>query len=148
MFGDGFMPSMDGVSLAGSLMSKVNALMEWAIANDMVTGNIVIGSGMRSPAAAHYLCVRYEIANMDTNRKVTLDSLKALDGGKDKDGNKWYEAGWTEQQAIDNAKAKIKKAGASGAVAAAGYNFGDKRRAPLPLSSSPGVSNHCSGHAV
>jgi phosphopantothenoylcysteine decarboxylase/phosphopantothenate--cysteine ligase len=42
---------------------------------------------------------------------VTLDSLKALDGGKDKDGNKWYEAGWTEQQAIDNAKAKIKRKG-------------------------------------
>lgn len=148
MFGGGFIPSMDGVSLSGSLMSKVNALMEWAIENDMVLGNISIGSGMRSPSAAHKLCVRYEIANMDTNKKVTLDALKALPGGRDQDGTKWYEAGWTEQQAIDNAKEMIRKAGASGKVAAAGYNFGDGRRAPLPINGRPGVSNHCSGHAV
>lgn len=147
-FSGHFMPSLDGVSLSGTLMSKVQALMEWAIHNDMVLGDIVIGSGMRSPKAAHYLCVRYEIANMDTNRKVTLDALKALPGGRDADGNKWYEAGWTEQQAIDNAKKLIKDAGASGKVAAAGYNPGDSRRAPLPLTGRPGVSNHCSGHAV
>jgi hypothetical protein len=103
---------------------------------------------MRSPSAAHKLCVRYEIANMDTNKKVTLDALKALPGGRDQDGNKWYEAGWTEEQAIQNAKDMIKKAGASGKVAAAGYNFGDARRAPLPINGRPGVSNHCSGNAV
>jgi hypothetical protein len=148
MFSGHFMPSLDGVSLSGSLMTKVHALMEWAIANDMVLGDISIGSGMRSPKSAHYLCVRYEIANMDSNNRVTLAALKALPGGRDPDGNKWYEEGWTEQQAIDNAKDLLKKAGASGKVAAAGYNPGDARRAPLPINGRPGVSNHCSGHAV
>ncbi|HRC56913.1 MAG TPA: hypothetical protein PKU97_13365, partial [Kofleriaceae bacterium] len=147
-FSGDFMPSLDGVSLAGSLMTKVQALMEWAIHNDMVLGDIVIGSGMRSPKAAHYLCVRYEQANMATNRHITLAALQALPGGKDADGNKWYEPGWTEEQAIAYAQKKIKDAGASGKVAAAGYNPGDSRRAPLPLSSGPGVSSHCSGHAV
>lgn len=147
-FSGDFMPALDGVSLAGSLMGKVQALMEWAIYNDMVLGDIVIGSGMRSPKAAHYLCVRYEQANMDKNKNVTLAALQALPGGRDADGNKWYEPGWTETQAIEYAQKKIKDAGASGKVAAAGYNPGDPRRAPLPLNGKPGVSNHCSGHAV
>jgi hypothetical protein len=148
MFDKSFIPSFDGVSLSGSLMSKVQALMEWAIANDMVLGNIVIGSGMRSPAAAHYLCVRYEIANMESNKRVTLEALKALPNGRDADGHKWYEPGWTAEQAIQHAKDLMKKEGASGKVAAAGYNFGNAKRAPLPISGAPGVSNHCSGHAV
>jgi hypothetical protein len=147
-FSGDFMPSLDGISLAGSLMGKVQALMEWAIYNDMVLGDIVIGSGMRSPKAAHYLCVRYEQANMDKNQNITLAALQALPDGRDVDGNKWYEPGWTEAQAIEYAKKKIKDAGASGKVAAAGYNPGSPRRAPLPINGKPGVSSHCSGHAV
>ena len=145
-FGSGFHPALDGVALDGSLMAKVHALMEWAIQNDMVRGDIVIGSGMRSPKDAHFMCVRYEIA-INGMKNVKMEDLQALKGGKDADGNKWYEPGWTKDQVIEHAKSLYGK-GSKGAVAAAGYNHGDPRRAPLAIGSGPGVSRHCSGHAV
>jgi hypothetical protein len=98
---------------------------------------------MRSPKDAHRLGTAYEIVNMDTNKNVTLESLKALPGGKDKDGNTWYKDGWEKEQIVSNTKHY--KSGT--AVAAGGYPFGDPRRAPL-VGKSPGVSRHCSGHAV
>src|SRR5262249_3230401 len=101
-FGGKFLPSLDGVALDSSLMSKVNAIMQWAIQNDMVVGNIAITSGMRSPKAAHYMCVRYEIAK-NKMKNVTMESLKKLPGGRDLDGNKWYEDGWSQQQVIAHA---------------------------------------------
>jgi hypothetical protein len=145
-FGGGFLPALDGVALDGSLMTKVHALMEWAIYNDMVLGDIRITSGMRSPRTAHFLCVRYEIGESKMAR-VSMEDLQRLPDGRDHDGNQWYQPGWTRQQIIDNALSKYEK-GSKHAVAAAGYDFGDPRRAPLPLSSAPGVSRHCSGHAV
>lgn len=145
-FGPGFHPALDGVALDGSLMAKVHALMEWAIHNDMVLGNIVIGSGMRSPKDAHFMCVRYEIAKNGMKR-VPLANLQKLPGGRDHDGNLWYQPGWTRELVIANAQAMYGKH-SKGAVAAAGYDFGDDRRAPLELTSGPGVSRHCSGHAV
>ena len=147
-FSSKFKPSLDGVALDGSLMSKVHALMEWAIANDMVVGDIVIGSGMRPPKSAHYMCVRYELASLERRNNISMASLQALPGGRDEDGNKWYEPGWTKEQVIEYAKQKLKDEGASGKPAAAGYNFGDSRRHPLNLNAKPGVSRHCSGHAV
>ena len=147
-FSSKFKPSLDGVALDGSLMSKVNALMEWAIANDMVVGDIVIGSGMRPPKSAHYMCVRYELSRLESRNNISMASLQALPGGRDEDGNKWYEPGWTKEQVIEYAKKKLKDEGASGKPAAAGYNFGDSRRHPLNLNAKPGVSRHCSGHAV
>lgn len=145
-FGAGFHPALDGVALDGSLMSKVHALMEWAIYNDMVLGDIVIGSGMRSPHDAHFMCVRYEIAR-NGMQNVSMENLKKLKDGRDADGNKWYEPGWTKDQVIAHAESLYGKGG-KGAVAAAGYNFGDAHRAPLDIGSGPGVSRHCSGHAV
>jgi hypothetical protein len=114
----------------------------------MVAGDIVIGSGMRPPKSTHYMCVRYELANLERRNNVTMAALQALPGGRDEDGNKWYEPGWTKEQVIEYAKKKLKDEGASGKPAAAGYNFGDSRRLPLNLNSKPGVSRHCSGHAV
>ncbi|HEX7835922.1 MAG TPA: hypothetical protein VF469_00590, partial [Kofleriaceae bacterium] len=145
-FGGGFHPALDGVALDGSLMSKVHALMEWAIHNDMVLGDIVIGSGMRSPHDAHFMCVRYEIAK-NGMQNVSMENLKKLKDGRDADGNKWYEPGWSKDQVIAHAESLYSK-GSKGAVAAAGYNFGDPRRAPLDIGGGPGVSRHCSGHAV
>jgi hypothetical protein len=72
-------------------MGKVHQLMEWAIQNDMVTGDIVISSGMRSPAKAHKLGTSYEIQNMDQRGNVTPESLKALPEGKDADGTLWKD---------------------------------------------------------
>lgn len=145
-FGGNFAPSYDGVSLDGSLMSKVSALMDWAIANDMVTKDIVIGEGMRSPARAHFLCVRYEIAKNGL-KNVSLDTLKALKDGRDHLGHLWYKPGWTEEEIIANAQNMYGK-GAHGTVAAAGYEYGDDRRAPLLKNEGPKVTFHASGHAV
>ena len=101
---------------------------------------------MRSPKAAHFMCVRYEIAK-NGMQNVSMENLKKLNDGRDADGNKWYEPGWTKEQVIAHAESLYGKGG-KGAVAAAGYNFGDPRRAPLDIGGGPGVSRHCSGHAV
>lgn len=136
-----FQPSLDGKDLESTLMAKVYRLMQWAIQNDMVTGDIVIGDGVRSPKRAHQMCVAWEI---QYGSRVKFDAVKALPGGKDKDGNLWYKTGWS----WEDVKANANKVRASKAIAAAGWEFGDARRAPLPLSSRPGVSLHCTGRAV
>lgn len=142
-FGGGFQPSLEGRSLESSLMGKVQALMQWAIENDMVTGDIVIGDGVRGPKTAHRMCVAWNI-QYRWGSVIKLADLEALPEGKDADGTKWYDKDWTEEQIKDNAKS-IR---ASQAIAAAGYDLGDAKRAPLPLNSRPGVSRHCTGRAV
>ena len=145
-FGSNFLASFHGTALDSSLMSKVNALMNWAIANDMVVDDIVIGEGMRDPRHAHWMSVRFWIAR--GGMKMIDRSLFAkLKDGKDEDGNLWYKPGWTDDQIIANAE-KLYAGGGTGKVAAEGYNFGDSRRAPMRLESGQGVSAHCSGHAV
>jgi hypothetical protein len=142
-FGGAFQPSLEGLALEGSLMSKVQALMEWAIENDMVTSDVEVGDGVRGPMTAHRMCVAWNVQYRYED-VITLDALKALAGGKDADGNKWYEDGWTAAEIKANAKA-IR---ASESIAAAGYDRGNAKRAPLPVNSSPGVSRHCTGRAV
>ena len=142
-FGGGFEPELDGIPLSGSLMGKVHQLMEWAIQNDMVTGDIEISSGMRSPAKAHKLGTSYEIQNMDSRGNVTMASLKALPDGKDLNGTLWYQEGWDKEDIVKNAK----KHKSGTAVAAGGYPKGDKHRLPI-VGAQPGVSRHCTGHAV
>ncbi|MBA3540661.1 MAG: hypothetical protein H0T79_13705, partial [Deltaproteobacteria bacterium] len=98
------------------------------------------------PKTAHYFCVRYEIAK-NGMRNISMADLKGLTDGRDEDGTKWYDPSWSKEKVIEMASAKYSKA-SKRAVAAAGYNFGDPRRAPLPINGGPGVSRHCSGHAV
>ncbi len=138
-----FQPSLEGRALESTLMAKVQALMQWAVENDMVTGDIIIGDGVRGPKTAHKMCVAWNI-QFRYGTIITLAALKALPGGKDADGTKWYEEGWTEEQIKENAK----NVRASTKIAAAGYDYGDAARAPLPLNSRPGVSRHCTGRAV
>lgn len=138
-YGSAFKTSLDGINLRGSLLDKVVRMVEWAIANDMVTANIEFVSGMRSPAQAHQMSVAWHI-QYGTN--VTLDALKALTDGKDSDGNRWYKEGWTMEQV----KANAHNVRASSAIAAAGYPKGDPRR--KPLNDNQGVSRHCSGGAI
>lgn len=142
-FGGGFQPSLEGRALESSLMGKVQALMQWAIENDMVTGDIVIGDGVRGPKTAHRMCVAWNI-QFRYGSVIKLADLQALPDGKDADGTKWYDKEWTEEQIKDNARS-IR---ASEAIAAAGYDSGDAKRAPLPISGRPGVSRHCTGRAV
>lgn len=141
-FANYFQPSLDGKTLEPTLMTKVWRLMQWAVYNDMTTGDIVIGDGVRSPKTAHRMCVAWEIQYGPG--RVTFEAVKALPGGKDGDGNLWYRSGWTWAQV----KANAKEVRASSAIAAAGHEFGDSKRAPLPLNSRPGVSRHCTGRAV
>jgi hypothetical protein len=80
-------------------------------------------------------------------KHVTLDRLKALPAGQDRDGTLWYRQAWGESWASIRANARAIRS--SEAKAAAGYPKGDPRRAPLDVGdTTPGVSNHCSGGAV
>lgn len=141
-FSGHFQPSLEGKNLESSLMSKVYRLMQWAIANDMVTEDIVISDGVRGPKTAHRICVAWEIQYGPG--RVDFDSVKALPGGKDADGNVWYKDGWTWEEVKSNANSVR----SSNKIAAAGYEYGKPERAPLPLNSRPGVSRHCTGRAV
>ena len=138
-----FQPSLEGKALQSSLMSKVQSLMEWAVQNDMITSDIIIGDGVRGPKTAHKMCVSWNI-QYRWGSVITLDALKKLPGGKDADGTQWYQDGWGEDQVKANALA-IRS---SSKIAAAGYEYGDNDRLPLPLNSKPGVSRHCTGRAV
>ncbi|MFK7931098.1 MAG: hypothetical protein AB8H79_23125, partial [Myxococcota bacterium] len=70
-FKPGFELALDGTALQKSLLTKVQMLCEWAIANDMVTGDIGWSSGMRSPARAHQMCVAW---NIQYGQHVTFDA--------------------------------------------------------------------------
>ncbi|HRC59145.1 MAG TPA: D-alanyl-D-alanine carboxypeptidase family protein, partial [Kofleriaceae bacterium] len=142
-FSNYFQPSLEGKALQSTLMAKVQRLMQWAIENDMVTGDIIIGDGVRGPKTAHKMCVSWNI-QYRWGTIITLDALKKLPGGKDEDGTTWYQEGWGETEAKANAYA-IRS---SNKIAAAGYEYNDEKRLPLPLSSKPGVSRHCTGRAV
>jgi hypothetical protein len=69
-----------------------------------------------------------------------MANLQALQNGNDLDGNHWFTAGWTIDQAKQNASTIW-----SGAVAAEGYAADNPRRAPNTYQF---VSNHCFGNAM
>jgi hypothetical protein len=99
-YGSDFATTLEGVAIKSSLLDKVTRMAEWAIANDMVTGDIELGSGMRSPATAHQWATAYQI---QYGGDVTQKALEALPGGKDMDGNRWWGEGWTMEDAKENA---------------------------------------------
>jgi hypothetical protein len=146
-FTDGFLPSSEGIALDGSLMAKVNALMEWAIAEDMITEDIQIRSGVRPPVTAHKMCIRFQLAHRN-GAHVDFDAIRKLSGG--------MYGGWkfcpepgksTDEEIKKQAHVLYKEHGGSGAQAAAGFAAGSAGRTPLK-DSGPGVSKHCPGHAV
>ncbi|MBK9648904.1 MAG: hypothetical protein IPO67_27775 [Deltaproteobacteria bacterium] len=114
-YGSDFATTLEGVAIKSSLLDKVIRMAEWAIANDMVTGNIELGSGMRSPATAHQWATAYQI---QFGGDVTQKALEALPGGKDMDGNLWWKEGWT----MEDAKRQANR----------GSKLGRHRRAWLP----------------
>ncbi|MCX5742379.1 MAG: D-alanyl-D-alanine carboxypeptidase family protein [Proteobacteria bacterium] len=130
-------------------MTKINLLLEWAIANDMVTGDIVLRQGMRHPIDAHKMAIRYQLAHQDGNG-VDFGAIRALPGGMYNGWKYLPHAGATNDEIKEQAKQLYKDHGGQGAAAAAGFARGDTaRRAPLDSSGrGPGVSQHCSGHAV
>jgi hypothetical protein len=131
---------LDGVKLDPALDAQVTALVQHLIDNYMVTGDVVFNGigGVRSPRTAHKNSTAYEIRK----GTVSLEALKALEGGKDLDGNVWYEDGWTEAEA----KAKAERVW-DGPEAHEGYPVGDRRRLPNGLE-APKMSEHCTGEAM
>ncbi len=137
VFGKNFASSLDNVSLKASLFNKMKSMANFALDNDLVTGNIVFSSGMRSPKKAHRWSTPYQIRE----GKVPLEKLSSLPDGKDLDGNVWYLPGWIMNDANNNAL-KIW----SGALAAEGYPKGDNRREPNIFKG--GVTRHATGKAI
>jgi hypothetical protein len=145
-FTNKFLPSADGIALDGSLMAKVVRLMEWAIAEDMVTGDIQINSGVRPPLEAQRFCVRFQLAHRN-GAHVDFDAIRKLPDGK-YDGWKFCpRPGATDEEIKQQANKLYEEHGGSGAQAAAGFAAGNPKRSPLK-DSGPGVSKHCPGHAV
>ena len=137
IYGKNFASLLDGVSLRASLFDKMKRMGAFALDNDLVTGNIVLSSGMRSSKKAHRWSTAYQIRQGN----VPLKKLASLPDGKDMDGNIWYQPGW----AIKKAKANALKVW-DGALAAEGYPKGDKRREPNTFGG--GVTCHATGKAI
>jgi hypothetical protein len=131
-----FHQSLDGVALNASLLANVNSLSRHLIQNNLVNANITYNEGVRSPVVAH----RWSTAWSIRNDRVPMANLQALQNGNDLDGNHWFTAGWTIDQAKQNASTIW-----SGAVAAEGYAADNPRRAPNTYQF---VSNHCFGNAM
>jgi hypothetical protein len=148
-FAGKFLASSEGVALDGSLMAKINRLMEWAIAEDMVTGNIMLTSGVRPPQTAHKLCIRYQLAHQN-GAHINFEAIRNLKDGMYL-GWKWLPDGPDHSnEAIMKHAAGWMYAtyGGGGAPAAAGYPETDKERRGPILMDGPKVSMHCPGHAV
>jgi hypothetical protein len=146
-FTDAFLPSSEGIALDGSLMAKVNSLMEWAVAEDMITEDIQIRSGVRPPVTAHKMCIRFQLAHRN-GAHVDFDAIRNLPDGKYGGWKFCPEPGKsTDEEIKKQAHVLYKDHGGSGAQAAAGFAAGSAGRTPLK-NSGPGVSKHCPGHAV
>jgi len=136
---------MDGTALDASLMGKVNLLMEWAIANDMITKDIEIRSGMRGPVAAHKMCVRFQLVH-DKGRFVDFDALRALPGGIFHGWKFVPKPNATNDEIMEHAKT-LYDAGSTGKVAAAGYAANHELRSPLTKDPA-GRASRCTAPAT
>lgn len=133
-----FARELDGVAVKPSLLTKMTNMASYALENDLVSGDIVFSSGMRSPKEAHRWSTAYQIRQGN----VPLKNLQELSDGRDKDGNTWYKPEWTKKEEVqENAKAIWE-----GALAAEGYPKGDERRKPNTFAG--GVTRHATGMAV
>lgn len=148
---------VDGsIGLNPELIRRVNALCNYLIENDALTGNIVFTQGVRAPATAHKWSTSWNIRK----GRVPLKNLQDLTDGKDEDGNKWYDKAWEDGLARDKSGALTKESTAklwvkikenskkyysSDAVAAEGYKTSDSRIKP---NVHPVTSNHITGNAM
>lgn len=133
----GFFTELDGKRIDNSLFNKIIEMANYAINNDLVSGDIWLTSGMRSPKKAHRWSTAYQIRQGN----VPIQKMYKLKMGKDLDDNIWYQPGWNIKQIISNAT-KIW----DGSLAAEGYKKGDIRREPNTFSG--GVTRHATGLAI
>ena len=138
---EGFQVTMNKISLKQSLLDKMHNMANYALENDLVTGDIYFTYGMRSPEVAH----RWSTAWSIREGKVGLETLQTLknsqgEKGKDEDGNTWYQEGWTVTEAKENATSIW-----SGAQAAEGYEDTDIHKKPNNYAY---ITNHAFGKAI
>ena len=136
--GKDFISTLDGISLTASLVDKMKRMAVFALDNDLVTGNVVFSSGMRSPSKAHRWSTAYQIRQGN----VPLGKLASLPDGKDLDGNVWYQPGWTTKEA----KADTRSKSGMGLWPPRGIQKGDKKREPNTFAG--GVTRHATGQAI
>lgn len=138
---EGFQVTMNDISLKQSLLDKMHNMANYALENDLVTGDIYFTYGMRSPGVAHKWSTAWSIreGNIGLSKLQTLENSKG-EKGKDEDGNTWYQEGWTMGETKGNAEQAW-----SGAQAAEGYPSGDQRKEPNNYSS---VTRHATGLAI
>lgn len=142
---EGFQLILDGKKLQQSLLDKVSNMANFALENDLVTGNITFTSGVRSPKVAH----RWSTAWSITQGKIGLNKLQELENsqgekGKDEDGNTWYQEGWTMSQAKANANNMGPKKPPP--IAAEGYD--DEHAQEKKPNNYSGVTRHATGLAI
>jgi hypothetical protein len=127
------------VKLDPALDEAVTKFVQHLLDNYLVTGNVVFDGigGVREPETAHRNSTAYHIRT----GVVTMDALKALPDGKDRDGNVWFKEGWTETEVKANALDVW-----DGEVANEGYGPADPKR--LPNAAEVPMSTHCNGHAM
>ncbi len=154
--GQDFHTFLDGVTLAGALVQRVQRLGHCLIDCGLVSGDITLNQGVRSPKVAHRWSTSWNIRK----GRVPLAALRALKDGTDLDGNLWYDKNWESGLLKDRAseltpaavKALWKKINAhaftyykSNAIAAEGYRLSDARIKP---NAHKAVSNHTGGKAM
>ncbi len=145
-------------TLNPQLLDQVMQLVSYTVAQNLVD-SVLINEGLRDPAKAH----RWSTAWSIRHDRVPLSALRALPGGKDKDGNLWYDPAWEvglpkkangqlTPKGRDMLWAKIKANAAvvdgrknPDAIAAEGYAVDDPFHAPNTYTK---VSNHCIGLAM
>jgi hypothetical protein len=132
----------------------------------MVTGDILLNEGLRSRQRAHKMSTSWFLCQNPS--KIPLANLRALPGGKDLDGNQWYDPHWEnllqlrglppdsaeglrllKQSHLDDLWAEIRKRAREikpqDALAAEGYPLADGHILP---NVHPTISNHVGGNAI
>jgi hypothetical protein len=98
-----------------------------------------IAQQFRSKQGAHRWSTAYQIVTGN----IPLETLRQLDGGRDRDGNIWYRKEWDAGAIVENARSMQPP---THAYAEEGYEDSDPRRLPN-LSTIP-VSTHIRGQAI
>jgi len=167
VLGKDFKATEDGVSVDSSLLEKVRQLTSRLIGRNLVTSDITLNEAIRSPQRAHrWSTARLILTSPASGSAAILRRLQALPGGRDADGNPWYDKDWekglsrTKAGALTtvavktlwakvqaNARSLVSDRSNPTADAAEGYAPNDVLKRYLP-NIARGVSNHVSGKAI
>jgi len=159
----------DGHSINSELLQRIKLLVDYLFEHQMVTGNIRFNEGVRSPRRAHIMSTSWFLRQSEGQEpsKIPLRNLRALPGGRDLDGNPWYDPKWDSllvafglppespkdivftDESLNVVWNLIRKRAEEikpqNALAAEGYAFGDDHILPNVY---PTISNHVGGNAI